>query len=375
MATSKLGHAPTLADVDKALSRHFSPALAEPWDNVGLICGDRRQRIHRALLAIDLTPQVLSEAAALRCDLVMAYHPPIFKPISRVATGEPAGELIYELVRRRIAVYSLHTILDVVEGGTSDVLADALGLVDRRPLQVRKPAPGRFKLVTFVPAADLDAVSQAVFGAGAGHIGDYSCCGYRLAGQGTFLGGESTSPTAGRKGTLEQVDEYRLETVVDAGSLAAVVAAMRRAHSYEEPALDIYPLVDPPAGGIGRVGRLGEPAPVAAVIARIKDALGVKHVWAAGPRQGVVRSAACGPGSAGDLLEAAIAAGCDLYLTGELRHHAALAAERAGMTVVCVGHSNSERPAMKALCATLTKLLPGVSCRVSRKDADPFVVM
>ena len=375
MATKAGGPAPRLSDVEAALAHHFDLAVAEEWDNVGLICGDPAQPIRRVLLTIDLTAEVLSEASALRCDLIAAYHPPIFRPISRVVAGDPGGELIFEAIRRKMAVYSLHTVLDVVEGGTSDVLADALGLVERRPLQMRKPAPGRFKLVTFVPASDLAGVSAAVFEAGAGQIGDYSSCSYHLAGKGTFLGGEATSPAIGRRGKLEEVDEYRFETVVDGPSLANVVAALRRAHSYEEPAFDVYPLVDAPPGGIGRIGRLARPASAAAVVRRIKKSLGVEKVLLAGPVDREVRTAACTPGSAGELLDDAIRAGCDLYLTGELRHHAALAAQRAGVTVVCVGHSNSERPALGALAGRFTELLPGLTCHLSKKDADPFVVI
>jgi len=104
----------------------------------------------------------------------------------------------------------------------------------------------RRKLVVFVPAEALDAVRDAVFAAGAGRIGDYERCSWYATGTGTFLGGEETSPVIGERGQEERVRELRLETVYPVAREAEVVRALREAHPYEEPAFDLYPLVDPP---------------------------------------------------------------------------------------------------------------------------------
>jgi dinuclear metal center YbgI/SA1388 family protein len=365
----------TLADCEQAMQDRFDLRLAEDWDNVGCICGDPAQPVRRALLTIDVTKAVLAEASSLRCDLIVAYHPTIFSPIRRVVAGDGASGLVHEAISRRLAIFSLHTVLDLVDGGTSDVLADAIGLTERRPLQVRSPEPGRFKVVTFVPAESQDRVSQVMFAAGAGQIGKYSSCSFRAPGHGSFLGGPSASPAIGQRGQLEQVEEWRLETVVDSPDLQSVIEALREVHPYEEPAYDVYPLVRPSAGGIGRIGRLSRPATARRIVSRIKRALGVPRVLAAGLLDKMVRTAACSPGSAGDLLYEAIRSGCDLYLTGELRHHDALVADRDGIAIVCVGHSNSERPALTPLADVLHGILPSVSFGISRTDADPFVVI
>jgi len=101
-----------------------------------------------------------------------------------------------------------------------------------------------YKLVWFVPAHALAATRDAVFAAGAGRIGDYERCSWFGAGTGTFLGGEGTAPALGESGREERVAELRVETVVPAKRLAAVVAALRAAHPYEEPAYDVYPVVE-----------------------------------------------------------------------------------------------------------------------------------
>src|SRR5262249_47917895 len=152
----------------------------------------------------------------------------------RLTTTTSDGRLLWQLARAGVAVYSPHTAFDNCAGGINDILARRLGLAEVRPL---RPFPRRqFKIVVFVPDADLAKVSDALFQAGAGVIGQYSQCSYRLAGTGTFFGSDSTNPTVGQKGRREEVSEWRLEVVCPEGRLDAALSAMRQVHSYEEPA-------------------------------------------------------------------------------------------------------------------------------------------
>jgi dinuclear metal center YbgI/SA1388 family protein len=363
-----------LARLVEVLEAIAPTRLAEPWDNVGLLVGDPQQDVTRAMLTVDYTPEVAREAAGQGCDAVVAYHPPLFDAVKRVtATGGTA--LVFDAVRRGVALYSPHTALDVAEGGTNDVLADALDLRDRQPLRVAPPKATHYKLVTFVPAEHVDAVSRALFDAGAGRIGDYSSCSFRIAGTGTFFGEAGATPAVGAAGRLERVDEVRLETVLPIASLDAVVRALRRTHPYDEPAFDLNQLAAPPeAVGLGRIGSLATATPADALAARIKRALAIDHVLVAGDPDRPVRRAAVCAGAGGDLLDAAVAEGADLYLTGELRHHDALRAAAAGMTVVCTLHSNSERAALRRLAARLAGMLPELPVSVSTADRDPFAM-
>jgi hypothetical protein len=235
--------------------------------------------------------------------------------------------------------------------------------------------PTQYKLVTFVPAEALERVSQALFSAGAGRIGNYSSCSFQIKGTGTFFGGEGTDPTVGRTGRLEQVEEIRLETVVPIGAVDGVVQALRDAHPYEEPAFDLNQLAARPEDlGMGRIGQLASPMPREQMFDRIKRELGIANLLVAGPTSGNVARAAVCAGSCGDLLDDAIAQKVDLYLTGELRHHDALKAAHAGVTVVCVLHSNSERAVLKRLAADLSNRLTELSVSVSQHDRDPFAI-
>jgi dinuclear metal center YbgI/SA1388 family protein len=373
--------------------------LAAEWDNNGLLAGDPAAEVQRILLAIDLTDAVLAEAFASRADLVLCYHPPIFQPLRSVVaddatTSRPSvGGRIHAAIRGGVALYAMHTTLDAAIGGTNDVLAGVLGLVDARPIAPHstiggssgdehreKPAKGsagaaRYKLVTFVPADQAGRVADAIFAVGGGRIGEYDQCSFRVAGTGTFFGREGAAPTVGQAGRFEQVEEVRLEIVIPANRSAECITALHRAHPYQTAAFDLYPLADlDERVGLGRMGAVAQPVDLPAMVDRIKRGLNVEAVWLAEPPSppALVTTAACCAGSCGNLFRRAAFGGAQLYLTGELRHHDALEAARAGLAVVAVRHSVSERIVLARLAERLAKVAPLLATRVSQADADPF---
>jgi len=357
-----------LAQAIDVLEQLAPTRYAEAWDNVGLLAGDPAQPVCKAMLTIDYTPQVAAEVRASGCDLVVAYHPPIFEAVKHIT----AGSLIFNAIRHGVAIYSPHTALDVAAGGTNDMLADAVGLTDRMPLRRTAGKTRQYKLVAFVPADHIAQVSQALFVAGAGRIGNYSHCSFRTGGTGTFFGENGANPTIGKPARLQEVPEVRLECVVPIALVKDVVDALRRSHPYETPAFDLLALAEPPdAAGQGRIGSL-PPTPCNELIQRIKRELGIDHLLVAGSTDRIISRAAVCAGACGDLLDDCLAQKADLYLTGELRHHAALKAQQCGVTVACTLHSNSERPVLHRLAKRLREQLPGLEVLVSRLDRDPF---
>ncbi len=362
----------SIQQIIDALDRLAPPALAESWDNVGLLVGDPSADVANVMLTIDYTPAVAAEAATTKCELVVAYHPPIFLPIKKLT----AGGVVFDAIRRGVAIYSPHTALDSADGGTNDVLADVLGLMDRSPLkQTTPPAITQYKLDTFVPPHAVEKVSQAMFAAGAGRIGDYSACSFRSPGVGTFFGEKGANPSVGQPGRLELTEEVSVETVVPIEKVDAVVAALRNSHPFEEPAFDLLLLAAAPTtDGIGRVGTLSPAVERMSLFATIKKELGIHHLLIAGPTEGAVSRAAVCAGSGTSFVDAAIAAKVDLYLTGEVKHHDALKAVAAVMTVVCTLHSNSERITLKRLAERLATSHPAVAFHLSQQDRDPFSI-
>jgi len=345
---------------------------AEPWDNVGLLAGDVNQSISKAILTIDYTPAVAEESRNKNFDCVIAYHPPIFDALKRIVSPSP----IYDAIRRGVAIYSPHTALDVADGGTNDMLADAIGLTgDRQPLRITDSRAMNYKLVVFVPRDVADRVADAMFAAGAGRIGNYTSCSFRSPGTGTFFGEAGTNPAVGQAGKLEQADEVRIETILPISRVEQVIAALKKSHPYEEPAFDLLQLAAPPEGrGQGRIGTLASPTDRSAIISRIKKELDLSHLLVAGPTGGPITRAACCAGSCGDILNDAIAQKAELYLTGEMRHHDALRAAQKGITVVATLHSNSERGVLKRLATRLRERLPQLEFQLSQSDRDPFTI-
>jgi dinuclear metal center YbgI/SA1388 family protein len=349
--------------------------MAQSWDNVGLLAGDPKAACRKLLLCIDLTTPVVDEAVAGKCAMVMAYHPPIFRPIKRLlADSHETDATVHRAIAAGIAIYSPHTALDAAPGGTNDVIAGLCDLTDIEPFEYTSGDSDQCKIVTFVPGEKVDAVSFAMAAAGAGRIGAYELCSYRTSGEGTFFGTAETNPKVGRRGRLEKVSEIRVEMVAPRRRLPEIIDALLRAHPYEEPAYDIYPLAGTPSFGIGRVGRLPARMTLGGLAESLKRKTGSRVVSIVGkPATRIGRAAVC-VGAAGLLpLEKPRSSGCDAVVTGEIRHHDALALLRMGRTAIALGHWESERPVLPVLARRLTEMVPGLQIRVSRKDAPPFV--
>ncbi len=330
--------------------------LADEGDNVGLQLGDPCREVEKVLLAIDVTVDVLDEAISRGAGMIISHHPLIFRPLRRLSEDEPVGRLVAELLRKDIALYSAHTNLDRCEEGVNASLAEALGLMDVRPL---KPSSNRYyKLVTFVPPDHLDGVREALFGAGAGEVGKYRRCSYYLLGEGTFLPLEGASPYVGQEGREERTKEHRLEVLVEGGRLASVLASLKEAHPYEEPAVDVYPLsnsgrVDHGAG-MGRVGVLDRSLSLVELARMCRDALGCEAARVFGdPGRRVRRVAVCG-GRGGYLVPDA-AEVAEVLVTGDVDHHQALDALARGLALLDAGHYHTERPVLARLKGLLAK--------------------
>lgn len=353
-----------LADWITLVDEHYPERDAADWDHTGLQVGDPADAVTRILVCLDVTAATLEEAERQRCDLVLAHHPLLFRPLEALTPDTAAGRLTLRAARQRTAVLSAHSNLDVAERGTSDPIVDALDLVDVRPLVAQpEPSPGSVKLVTFVPHADTHEVLAAVSAAGAGVIGEYDQCSFRVAGTGTFRPSPAANPAAGQRGQRNEEAEDRLEVVVPRARLPEVIAALWDAHPYEEVAYDLYRLEDPPASGgqaasgkgFGRVGELAESTPLRDVADRLAEGLPAPHLRVAGGLDRPVRRvAACG-GAGDSFIGAALAAGADVYVTGDLRHHPTLDALVAGLALIDAGHYASEAPALAAFQRTLAQ--------------------
>ncbi|MGB8227313.1 MAG: Nif3-like dinuclear metal center hexameric protein [Sedimentisphaerales bacterium] len=357
-------------DIIGEIEKIAPPKLAQSWDNTGLLIGDVNSTVKKILLTIDITQDVIKEAKQAGCNFIISYHPVIWDGLKTILKDSP----VYELVNSGITVYSIHTALDAVAGGVNDGLAEIIGIKNPQPIgDFVQGGQNNYKLVVFVPANALEKVADAVFKAGAGWIGNYSHCSFRSAGEGTFLPLEGAKPAIGKKGRLEKVEEIRFESIVPAEKVADVVKAMRNAHPYEMPAFDVIKLYDfEDKIGLGRIGFLEKPVQFSAILKKIKAATGAKVAGIVGNKNRIIKKAAVCAGSCGKLIMSVLSEKCDLYLTGEIKHHQAIAAQEAGVTVICLSHTVSERFILKKVAKELQKNLKPVRIIISKKDKDPF---
>jgi len=361
----------TVGAVVEYLERLAPPRLAADWDNVGLLLGERGAAAERVMTCLTVTPESAAEAVEAGAQLVVTHHPILFRGAKRLTDATPEGRLLLALARAGVAVYSPHTAFDNSQGGINELLARRLGLTEVGPLRRRDEA-APYKLVVFVPDQDLGRVSDALFAAGAGHIGQYSECSFRLAGTGTFFGSEATNPAVGARGRREEVSEWRLEAVCPAGRVEEAVAALRRAHSYEEPAYDVYPLRPrPSAEGEGRFGKLPRALPLRELAATVRGQLRAGPVQVVGDPEGPVQRVAVVCGAGGGMLGDALRARADVLLTGELRFHDYLAARAQGLALVLPGHYATERGGVEELAGRLQGHWPELRVWASGREADP----
>jgi dinuclear metal center YbgI/SA1388 family protein len=358
----------------RLLEDWFPPTLAESWDNVGLLLGDEEAPVRRIMTTLSLTDESADEAVRQQADLVISHHPIFFRKVSRL-TAQSAEGAAYKLARGGIALYSPHTSFDSGRDGINEQWARLLQLTDIHPLTPASRS-ATSKVVAFVPEVDLGRVSQAMFDAGAGQIGEYGECSFRVAGTGSFRGSENSNPSVGQAGRREEVNELRLEVVAPTARIPAVIQAMRSTHSYEEPAFDIYPLsAVSDSVGTGRRGSLPNPLSLSGLAKMAGQAVGAKSVQIVGPPEHPCRQIAIGCGSAGELISDAHRAGCDVFLTGEARFHDYLTARRLGIHLILVGHFESERFALEQLATRLAEKLPTMDVWASREESLPSTLI
>ncbi|HVV99586.1 MAG TPA: Nif3-like dinuclear metal center hexameric protein [Planctomycetaceae bacterium] len=363
---------PYVAEIVTALEELAPRRLAEEWDNVGLLVGRRDASVERVLTCLTLTEDVADEAVRERAQLVVSHHPLMFRPIQKVTADDPQGRTLLTLIAGGVAVYSPHTSYDSAVEGINQQLAELFELQQIAPLR-SLPGPAQLKLVTFVPPEHLDKVQQALWKAGAGVIGEYDQCSFILSGTGTFRGSENSNPTIGQAGRFETVEERRLEVLCLARRIDAIVAALRSAHPYEEPAFDIYPLQAPAgAEGSGRGGLLSQPMKLGEFMALVRQQLNVEALQYVGDPSATVRRVGIACGSGAEFLMSAKQQKCDVLLTGEARFHDCLKARDLQLPMVLPGHYATERPGVERLCGLIAARLPGIEVHASVVEADPL---
>jgi dinuclear metal center YbgI/SA1388 family protein len=357
------------------LFEQFSPkGLAMEGDKIGLQVGRLNKKVEKVMIALDVLEEVIDEAIERGVQLIIAHHPPIFRPLKNVLTETVQGRMIEKLLKNDIAVYAAHTNLDVAKGGVNDLLAEALGLENPEVLVPTFETKLK-KLVVFTPGSHAEEIRKVLGKNGAGFIGNYSHCTFTAEGTGRFLPEEGTNPYIGQQGQLESVDEVRIETIVPEYLLKRVISAVIKAHPYEEVAYDVYPVENKgEILGLGRIGTVKEIS-LGEFAEKVKEAFGVDKVRVVGDVTSRVKKVAVLGGDGNKYFMQAKFSGADVYITGDIYYHTAHDALMQGLNMIDPGH-NVEKIMKKGLANTLTKMCKDSGYEVeifqSEVDTDPF---
>lgn len=356
-------------EIITALEQLAPPSLQEDYDNAGLITGNSQWNCTGIIVSLDCIENVVEEAVEKKCNLIVAHHPIVFKGLKKITGKNYVERTIISAIKNDIAIYAIHTNLDNVMDGVNGKIADLLGLTDRKILAPKTDLLQ--KLAVYVPLAHKEKLLNALFAAGAGDIGNYSDCSFSTDGSGTFKAGEGTNPFTGEKGQRHTEAETKVEVIFPKWLQDKLLKAMKTNHPYEEVAYDIYPLANTWAEtGSGLVGDLPQAVSETELLVKLKDIFKIpviKHTALKG--KPVKKVALCG-GAGSFLTGSAIAAGADMYITGDVKYHEFFDAD-GRLVLADIGHYESEQFTIDLLFDVLTEKFPNFAVLKTGVNTNP----
>ncbi|WMJ74317.1 Nif3-like dinuclear metal center hexameric protein [Cytophagaceae bacterium ABcell3] len=359
-----------ISEVVNYLESIAPTALQESYDNSGLLTGNSSTEVKNILITLDTTEDVIKEAIANNCNLIISHHPIIFKGLKKLTGSNYVERTIIEAIKNDIAIYAVHTNLDNVHNGVNRKICEKIEL---KNLKILSPKKGTLKkLVVFIPESDKDIVLSAVYNAGAGNIGNYSECSYQLQGTGTFRPNDQANPTIGAANTKEQVKEVRAEVIYPAWKENGILQALKEAHPYEEPAYDLVALENTDFyNGSGMYGELENPLPPQAFLKYLKEKMQlscIRHTQL--PEKPVKKVAVCG-GSGSFLLKNAIKQKADVYITSDFKYHEFFDAENK-IIIADIGHYESEVFTKELIKEFMSKKFTNIALILSNTTTNPI---
>jgi dinuclear metal center YbgI/SA1388 family protein len=357
-----------ISEITKCIEDIAPLNIQESYDNCGLLIGHPDDDVHKVLLCLDVTEEVLQEAISEKCNLIISHHPLIFKGLKKISGKNYVERCILKAIKNDIAIYAAHTNFDSVKNGVSYKMAEKIGLKDLKVLSPKKDA--LVKIVTFVPAEFAENVRGAIFNAGAGHIGNYDCCSFSVNGEGTFRALDGASPFLGNLHEKHTENETKIEFILPTYLLDNLLVAIKNTHPYEEPAIDIFPLKNVWENvGLGVVGTLPKPMKEEDFFTYIKDIFDVgtiKHSKFL--KKDISKVALCG-GSGAEFIDNAKRCGADIYVTADVSYHRFFETENS-LVIADIGHFESEQFTKEIFYEQLIKNFPNFAVQFSEVEKN-----
>lgn len=358
----------TVKSVTDYLERIAPRQLQESYDNSGLLTGSNSLALTGILISLDCTEEVVDEAIASKANMIIAHHPILFSGIKSLTGKNYVERTIIKAIKNDIAIYAIHTNLDNVAAGVNNKLADRIGLTNTRIL---KPLNNLQKLATFIPPNNTKEVVSRLHNIGAGNIGNYSECSFKVTGKGAFKPNEEANPAIGEANKSEEVEEDRVEIIFPSHLSAAVIAELREAHPYDEVAYYLSTLENENRdNGAGMIGDLLEALAPEEFLKHLKESLSLSCIRHTKYTKDIQKVAICG-GSGSFLLKEAIKNGADVFVTGDVKYHEFFDAE--SLIMFCdIGHYESEVGTKELLYDLLTKKFTNFALHLSKSVTNPI---
>ena len=357
-----------IKEIVNCIEEFASLSYQEEYDNSGLIIGAQDAEVNKALITLDITEEVIDEAIKGNFDLIISHHPIVFSGLKKITGKNFVERIVIKAIKNNIAIYSAHTNIDNSYLGVNSILCEKIGL---KNCKVLSPKSGLLrKLIAFCPSEKADEVRQAIFAAGAGHIGNYDSCSFNTLGKGTFRANEKANPYVGNRNELHYEKEERIETIYSINNEAKILKALFQSHPYEEVAYDIYPLENKFKNvGAGMFGELENPEDEQDFLKRVKGIVEVgcvKHSDFVGKK--IKKVAVCG-GSGSFLISNAISADADIFLTADVKYHQFFDAENK-IIIADIGHFESEQFTKELLLSILKEKFPKFAAQISKCNTN-----
>src|SRR5690554_62337 len=356
-------------DVINHIEALSSLAYAEDFDNVGLLVGNKNSKLTGVLVTLDTLETVVDEAIDSKCNLIVSFHPIIFKGLKKLTGKSYVERVVMKALKNDIAIYAMHTALDNSVLGVNNMICEKLGLKNRNILIPQ--AQTIKKLITFVPKNEAETLRNALFEAGAGSIGNYDHCSFNLEGQGTFRGNENSNPVIGIKGETHQEAETQISVTFPKHLESHILKALFKTHSYEEVAYEITTLENKNQNiGMGMIGELENKMSESDFLKFLKTNMNTEAIRHSNLLGKSIKKVAVLGGSGSFAIEAAKAAKADVFITADLKYHDFFTAENQ-IVLADIGHYESEQFTKNLLVAYLTKKITNFAIVLSRTNTNP----
>lgn len=344
-------------------------SLQESYDNSGLIVGNKNTIVKKILVTLDVTEAVVSEAVAKKANLIVAHHPIIFRGLKSLTGKNYVERTIIEAIKNDIAILAVHTNADNIDQGVNHKICEILQLQN---CKILRPMQNKLKkLATFVPKNHAQKVRNAIFEAGAGHIGNYDNCSYNISGEGTFRANDAANPFVGKIGSTHTEPEIKVETIFPTYKQNQIISALKNAHPYEEVAYDIYPLDNiSEKNGAGMIGELAKETDEKEFLLQLKNKFFVpvlKHTKLLNKK--IKKVALCG-GAGSFLLKDAIKQKADIFISGDFTYHQFFDAENK-LIIADIGHYESEQFTKQLFFDIIKKNFTTFDTQISETNTNP----